>query len=61
MTGRTIFRGECAMDRELILLIEDNGDIREGVRILLESEGYQVEEAKTGRKDWPCCLTGQIW
>lgn len=48
MTGRTIFRGECAMDRELILLIEDDGDIREGVRILLESEGYQVEEAKNG-------------
>ena len=31
-----------------ILLIEDNADIREGVRILLESEGYRIEEAECG-------------
>ena len=35
---------------EHILLIEDDADIREGVRILLESEDYEVTEADTGRK-----------
>lgn len=33
-----------------ILIIEDDADIREGVRILLESENYQVQEAEDGRK-----------
>ena len=42
---------------EKILLIEDDEDIREGVRILLEGEGYSVTEAENGRKglkmlDW---------
>ena len=36
------------MEKKLILLIEDDADIREGVRILLESEGYLVEEAGNG-------------
>ena len=31
-----------------ILIIEDDDDIREGVRILLQSEGYAVQEADTG-------------
>lgn len=31
-----------------ILIIEDDADIREGVRILLESEGYSVQEAGSG-------------
>lgn len=31
-----------------ILIVEDDSDIREGVRILLESEGYDVEEAEDG-------------
>ena len=31
-----------------ILLIEDDADIREGVRILLESEDYQITEAGSG-------------
>ena len=30
------------MEKGLILLVEDDGDIREGVRVLLESEGFQV-------------------
>lgn len=33
-----------------ILIIEDDADIREGVRILLESENYSVIEAENGRK-----------
>lgn len=37
------------MSGETILMIEDDADIREGVRILLESEGYKVKEAKDGR------------
>ncbi|EET62904.1 response regulator receiver domain protein [Marvinbryantia formatexigens DSM 14469] len=38
------------MDREQVLIIEDDADIREGVRILLESENYCVREAENGRK-----------
>ncbi|MCD8155724.1 MAG: response regulator transcription factor [Clostridiales bacterium] len=37
------------MSMERILLVEDDAEIREGVRILLESEGYQVSEAENGR------------
>ena len=35
---------------EKILIIEDDEDIREGVRILLEGEGYSILEAENGRK-----------
>ncbi len=38
------------MAKEQVLLIEDDADIREGVRILLESEGYKVLEAEDGRQ-----------
>lgn len=37
------------MEKTKILIIEDDADIREGVRILLESEGYAVSEADNGR------------
>lgn len=33
-----------------ILIVEDDADIREGIRILLESEQYVVWEAENGRK-----------
>ncbi len=36
--------------KERVLIIEDDEDIREGVRILLESENYIVEEAENGTK-----------
>lgn len=39
------------MKKEQVLLIEDDADIREGVRILLESENYCVEEAENGKVD----------
>ena len=35
-------------NKSTILIIEDDADIREGVRILLESEGYNVLEADSG-------------
>lgn len=38
------------MYREHVLIVEDDADIREGVRILLESENYKVSEAENGRK-----------
>ncbi|MGL4792042.1 MAG: response regulator transcription factor [Anaerotignaceae bacterium] len=38
------------MSKEQILIIEDDEDIREGVRILLESESYVITEAENGRK-----------
>ena len=37
------------MEKEHILIIEDDADIREGIRILLESENYTVSEAGDGR------------
>lgn len=36
------------MNNDRIMIIEDDADIREGVRILLESEGYSVTEAENG-------------
>lgn len=33
-----------------ILLIEDDADIREGVRLLLSAEGYEIIEADCGAK-----------
>ena len=38
------------MQNSKILLVEDDADIREGVRILLESENYQVTEADNGSR-----------
>lgn len=38
------------MSKERVLIVEDDADIREGVRILLESENYSVLEAENGRK-----------
>ncbi len=38
------------MNRSTILIIEDDADIREGVRILLGSEGYTILEAENGRE-----------
>lgn len=38
------------MGAEKILIIEDDADIREGIRILLESEGFSVEEAENGER-----------
>lgn len=37
------------MKKEQRLLIEDDADIREGIRILLESENYCVEETENGK------------
>lgn len=37
------------MGKERVLIVEDDADIREGVRILLESEDYCVQEAQNGR------------
>lgn len=36
------------MKKECVLIVEDDADIREGVRILLESENYEVKEAENG-------------
>lgn len=48
----TIHRGggRKQMQNSKILIIEDDADIREGVRILLESENYQVTEADNGSR-----------
>lgn len=36
------------MNASEILIIEDDASIREGIRILLEGEGYQITEAENG-------------
>lgn len=36
------------MQNARVLIVEDDADIREGVRILLESEGYAVTQAQNG-------------
>ncbi|MDO4556231.1 MAG: response regulator transcription factor [Lachnospiraceae bacterium] len=36
------------MEKQNVLIIEDDADIREGVRILLQSENYNIEEAENG-------------
>ena len=38
------------MGKENVLIVEDDADIREGVRILLESENFDVKEAENGEK-----------
>jgi two-component system OmpR family response regulator len=38
------------MSKEHVLIVEDDEDIREGVRILLESENYSVQEAENGSR-----------
>ena len=38
------------MSKERVLIIEDDPDIREGVRILLQSEDLIVQEAENGRQ-----------
>jgi len=38
------------MEDAKVLVVEDDADIREGIRILLESENYRVTEAENGRK-----------
>lgn len=40
--------GEVSMSIQNILIIEDDPDIREGVRILMEGENFHVEEAVDG-------------
>ena len=38
------------MDRQVILVVEDEPDIREGIRILLGGEGYISLEAGSGEE-----------
>ncbi len=38
------------MKKGHVLIVEDDADIRDGVRILLESEGYKVIEAENGKE-----------
>ena len=38
------------MDRQVILVVEDEPDIREGIRILLGGEGYIILEAGSGEE-----------
>ena len=41
------------MDEITILIIEDDEDIRESVKILLENEGFHVIEADNGMDGLP--------
>ena len=48
-----ILTEENKMNDAIILIIEDDEDIREGVRILLEAVDYMVIEAENGEKGLP--------
>ena len=41
---------EGLMNSQVILIVEDEPDIREGIRILLEGEGYVILEAGSGEE-----------
>ena len=49
------------MGQTKILMIEDDADIREGVRALLEGEGYLVCEADRANGGWSCWTRRWIW
>ena len=38
----------CAASRASVLVVDDEADIRESLRMILEFEGYRVEEARNG-------------
>lgn len=38
------------MSKQVILIVEDEPDIREGIRILLEGEGFHILEAESGEQ-----------
>ena len=42
------------MNKQVILIVEDEPDIREGIRILLEGEGYLILEAESGEQALRC-------
>lgn len=46
--GTVFLTEETYMNNANILIIEDDEDIREGIRILLSSENYQITEAADG-------------
>jgi CheY-like chemotaxis protein len=39
-------------DRSLLMVVDDDDDIRELLRVLLEAEGYRVVTAADGRDAW---------
>ena len=46
------------MDTSRILIVDDNPEIREIIHILLEGEGYLIEEASDGQR--ASDLTGKL-
>ena len=43
-----MLQNECGMSRKTVLIIEDHGDCRELLRIVLQRSGFDVEQAGTG-------------
>lgn len=41
--------GEKIMPESRILMVDDNPEIREVVSVLLEGEGFVIDEAQSGR------------
>ena len=48
------------MAEQTILIVEDDPDIRDGVRILLAGEGYHILEAENGLRALGCS-TGRLF
>jgi len=52
------------MDRQKILLADDDPEIREVLRLLLTSEGYETAEAydgEAGSNYWICWMILPTW
>ena len=49
------------MAEQTILIVEDDPDIRDGVRILLAGEGYHILEAENACGHWSCSTRRWIW
>ena len=46
---------------QTIMIVEDDPDIRDGVRILLSGEGYRILEAENGPRASACSHRKSIW
>ena len=46
---------------QTIMIVEDDPDIRDGVRILLSGEGYRILEAETAPALSACSHRKSIW
>ena len=49
------------MERQKILFADDDPEILEVLRLLLEGEGYETVKASSGAQVWSCWTTRWAW